>query len=300
MVFFFDIATAPFDRLAVTIIGSISGVRPTATDTAKMKASSQSPLVIPLIRKTKGIITSINRMSRKLTLLIPLSKAVAARCPAILRAMVPRYVLFPVAITIPTPEPLTTLEPMKLILPNSTTLPLFAPLQSGVFSIGSDSPVSDAWLTNKSLASTIRTSAGIISPAAILTTSPGTSSVMLISHVSSLSCLITLHVFVTIFSKASLDTFAFHSCQKRSIELDTTITDMIIMAVQSCSPGAAIATSSTNETMTSMVRTPINGFMNALTKVDTGFFFFSCSTSFAPYSERRISTSSVESPRGLV
>ena len=38
-VFFFDIDTAPFERFAVTIIGSISGVNPTATDKANMNAS---------------------------------------------------------------------------------------------------------------------------------------------------------------------------------------------------------------------------------------------------------------------
>ena len=38
----------PLTRLADTIMGSISGVRPTATDSAKSSASSQLPLVKPL------------------------------------------------------------------------------------------------------------------------------------------------------------------------------------------------------------------------------------------------------------
>ena len=41
-------AVAPFARLTVTIIGSISGVSPTATATANSSASSQSCLVNPL------------------------------------------------------------------------------------------------------------------------------------------------------------------------------------------------------------------------------------------------------------
>ena len=45
MVFFLDIIIAPFERLAVTIIGSISGVRPTATDMAKMQAHLGNALV---------------------------------------------------------------------------------------------------------------------------------------------------------------------------------------------------------------------------------------------------------------
>ena len=40
MTFFFDIASAPLERLTVTIIGSISGVRPTATDRPNRSASS--------------------------------------------------------------------------------------------------------------------------------------------------------------------------------------------------------------------------------------------------------------------
>lgn len=79
MTLFFDIEIAPLERLAVTIIGSISGVSPTATVTAKMKASSQSPFVIPLTMKTNGTMMSMNRMSNMLTLAMPLSNAVAAR-----------------------------------------------------------------------------------------------------------------------------------------------------------------------------------------------------------------------------
>ena len=49
------------------------------------------------------------------------------------------------------------------------------------FSIESDSPVRLDWLTNKSFDSTMRTSAGIMSPADSITTSPGTSSSLLVS-----------------------------------------------------------------------------------------------------------------------
>ena len=41
MTFFLAIAIAPLDRQTVTIIGSISGVSPTATAMAKKKASCQ-------------------------------------------------------------------------------------------------------------------------------------------------------------------------------------------------------------------------------------------------------------------
>ena len=51
---FRDIASAPLERQTVTIIGSISGVSPTATAKAKMNASSQLCFVNPLMRKTAG------------------------------------------------------------------------------------------------------------------------------------------------------------------------------------------------------------------------------------------------------
>ena len=49
------------------------------------------------------------------------------------------------------------------------------PCPTSNFSTGNDSPVREPWMTNRSLAETIRTSAGIMSPAASFTTSPGTS-----------------------------------------------------------------------------------------------------------------------------
>jgi len=90
IVFLRDMASAPFERFAVTIIGNISGVRPTATDMAKMNASIQSPFVMPFTRNTIGTITSMKRMSSRLTFVMPRSNAVAARCPATLFAIVPR------------------------------------------------------------------------------------------------------------------------------------------------------------------------------------------------------------------
>ena len=59
MTFLRDIAMAPLARLTVTIIGSISGVSPTATATANSSASNQLPLVRPLIRNTSGTMTEM-------------------------------------------------------------------------------------------------------------------------------------------------------------------------------------------------------------------------------------------------
>src|SRR3974390_3327736 len=116
------IATAPLARFVVTIIGSISGVNPTATETAKSNDSNQSPLLMPLMRSTSGAITIRNRISIQLTLLMPLSKLVSGGAPTISFAMAPKLVASPVAATTATAVPLTTLVPMKQAVSRSRML----------------------------------------------------------------------------------------------------------------------------------------------------------------------------------
>ena len=161
-----DIATAPLARFVVTIIGSISGVSPTATARANSSASSQSPLVRPLIRNTSGTITSMKRMRSQLTLLTPTSKAVVGRRPSSPRAIEPVAVRPPVFTTTDVAVPLTTLVPMKQMVARSNVDGAVTPA-GGVsnFSTGSASPVSADWLMNRSLAPSRRTSAGTMSPA---------------------------------------------------------------------------------------------------------------------------------------
>ena len=154
------------------------------------------------------------------------------------------------------------------------------PFISGNFSTGSDSPVSDAWLTNRSFDSMMRMSAGIMSPAARQTTSPGTNSV--ISTSSLPENRFTKQVFLTIFINESVASLAFHSCQKRRMALQTTIEIIIRTAVHSRSSGRAITTSMTREMTASAVNTPINGLMNVRMKSTSGFFFCSREISFLP------------------
>ena len=90
MTFFFDIASAPFDRQTETIIGSISGVRPTATAMEKKKASRQLCLVSPLMRKTSGTITIMKRIISHVNCCTPLSKLVCSGSPTMLPAMLPK------------------------------------------------------------------------------------------------------------------------------------------------------------------------------------------------------------------
>ncbi len=84
------IASAPLARLAVTISGSISGVRPTATEIANRNASRKLPLSHQLIAKTTGTITAMIRISSHDTLFTPRSKLVSARWPVSVRASEPR------------------------------------------------------------------------------------------------------------------------------------------------------------------------------------------------------------------
>ena len=98
-----DMASAPLARLTVTIIGSISGVRPTATATANSSASSQSCLVRPLIRNTAGTITTMNLIISQVNRSMPWSKAVGTRRPAISSASCPKKVRAPVRTITPVP-----------------------------------------------------------------------------------------------------------------------------------------------------------------------------------------------------
>ncbi len=79
------IASAPLPRLIVTIIGSISGVSPTATATANRNASTQLPLEKPLMRNTSGTMTIMKRIISQMNRLTPTSKLVSCRG----RVMVP-------------------------------------------------------------------------------------------------------------------------------------------------------------------------------------------------------------------
>ena len=116
MVCFLLIETAPFARQVVTIIGSISGVSPTATEIPNRKASSQSPFVIPLIKNTNGTMTSINRIRTHETALTPLVKLVSTASPAIADAIEPNRVRSPVQTTTAVALPEITLLPIKAIL----------------------------------------------------------------------------------------------------------------------------------------------------------------------------------------
>jgi len=181
MTFFFAIARAPLARFTVTIMGSISGVSPTATDKAKSSASSHFPLVIPTIRNTMLTITSIRRIISHVKERIPLSKLLSSRRSISFFEIAPKSVLIPVETTMARAIPLVTLVPIKQALGNSIADFIVLVGRVADFSTGIDSPVKADSLTKKSFAQITLTSAGIIAPVWRSTISPGTTSDILIS-----------------------------------------------------------------------------------------------------------------------
>ncbi len=174
MHFFFDIATAPLARQVVTIIGSISGVRPTAIETANRNAPCQFPLVKPFRKSTTGTMTSMKRISTQETELTPFSKPVAGLGASSEPAMPPSTVSSPTARTTATAVPETMLLPKKASAGFSSRVSQDE--AAADFSSGSLSPVRAAWLMKRSFERRMRTSAGTMSPAARWTMSPTASS----------------------------------------------------------------------------------------------------------------------------
>jgi hypothetical protein len=84
------LSMAPLERQTETIIGSISGVNPTATESAKKNAPRQSCLVRPLMRNTSGTMTNMKRIMSHVNRLTPLSKLVSVCWPMMDLAMPPK------------------------------------------------------------------------------------------------------------------------------------------------------------------------------------------------------------------
>ncbi len=166
---FFDIAMAPRDKFMVIIMGSNSGVNPTAKATAKSNAVN-TPFSVgfrsDIVRKTKITRRKVTCMIRKPKLLMPRSNSVSGGFSVSFLAILPYSVALPVFPTTAVAVPLTMEVPIKQKLFQSLKAPAL-PLEGmlGVFSTGKDSPVREDWLTNKSLADITRESAGMMSPA---------------------------------------------------------------------------------------------------------------------------------------
>ena len=184
----------------------------------------------------------------------------------------------------------------------STGAPSSPATTRSVFSTGSDSPVSAAWLINRSLASTIRASAGIMSPAIRRNMSPGTTSAMASSRSSERPFAprrTTQQVLETIFLRESAASAPLDSCTKASKPETITITAMIIALDGSCEPGAASTTSVVSEIPTNTRSTSVKGLAKDRTRRLNGDTEADVSNTLAPYRSRAAFTTSGASPRGL-
>ena len=144
--------------------------------------------------------------------------------------MLPNSVLIPVRITNAFALPLTTCDPMNnalALLANTVS----AGNTPTCFSTGNVSPVNAASSINNSFDSINRQSAGTISPASRMITSPGTISSIGISP--GFLSRITFDVSRTIASNCVIALPAAFSCQKPNPLLIKTIAIMIIAFVLS-------------------------------------------------------------------
>ena len=200
-VLFLLMDTAPFARQVVTIIGSISGVRPTAMEMPNRKASSQSPFVMPLTRKTRGTMISIKRISTQETAFTPRGEAClrgfarhggrhGAKQGVV--SHTDRHGGRTAGNHVASHE-----RDVAVIGGSFLSVALERPFSPPVRSHRSGWP----GCTKRSFASRMRTSAGTMSPAERCTTSPTTRSC---SGISSLSCPLRVTVQVVVMMRKQL------------------------------------------------------------------------------------------------
>ena len=104
----FIIRIAPCAMLTLMIIGSSSGVTPTATALAKIRESKNCLCITKLIRKIMETIKTITFTKSRPNFLTPKVKASASGFFSKLIAIFPNSVLAPVALTCSSPKPETT------------------------------------------------------------------------------------------------------------------------------------------------------------------------------------------------
>ena len=157
------------------------------------------------------------------------------------------------------------------------------------FSTGNVSPVSELWITNRSFATSMRTSAGIMSPAASVTTSPGTSWDTAISW----GCPSRVTVAVTEIMAFSLAAAlsALASWTSFSPRLKAIISDIMVPARKS--PVA-------NETLAKTVSRITSGLSTACQISLPIPIRWSLASTLGPYLASRVRASSAVNPAGRV
>ncbi len=195
----------------------------------------------------------------------------------------------PVETTTTVPEPLSTLVPRKQMFLSSTAEVTVSGSTVSNFSTGIDSPVSAPWMTKRSFAARSRTSAGIMSPAARLTTSPGTRSARGTSRgvPSRTTVAVTLIIALSFFAAES----ARASCTNRSETPRTTINPITM---------AARASPVRRDTVASSVSRMTSGLIRAFPRSAHRPCPSSLATALGPCCSSRCSASSWVKPVGRV
>ncbi len=166
---------APAERVALRIAGNSSGDSPTARAMANIRVSSGGRSRNRLSPSTAVTITSITRSSRPPNWRRPRSNSVSGGRSTSERSIWPSSVCRPQRTASRRAVPLRSEVPRNRQLSRCARAASLA-TRLACFCTGKVSPVSRAWLTKQSRASTSRPSAGIRLPAESSTISPGTTS----------------------------------------------------------------------------------------------------------------------------
>ena len=180
----------------------------------------------------------------------------------------------------PVAAPLSTLVPRKqMFVCSIDETPVRVSVVS-CFSTGSDSPVSVAWMMNKSFAAISRTSPGIMSPADNFTTSPGTSCCSGISFCCPSRSTVAVTLIIALSLAAALP--ARVSCTRRKA------TPRITIASITVPPGMS---SVAYERIERTVSSTTSGLRTAVQSRCSHSCLRSWATSFGPYFVSRASAS---------
>ena len=226
----FAMRVAPLESVIVVIIGRNSGVKPTASATANSSDSSGSRRLKTLTASTNSVRNSTICTMNRLNDFMPRSNSVSGARRARLVTMPPNAVREPVAVTSASARPLTTLEPTNTRSLASAgfseaALSSWLEFAPTFFSTGSDSPVSAACCTCKSLATSSRASAGTSAPAVKRIRSPGT--ISLRGNSSHAPSRLTVAVGATCTRKPSAAICERRVCAKSSPMLPITMAAMM-------------------------------------------------------------------------
>ncbi|AIV03510.1 hypothetical protein MGM1_1230 [Candidatus Malacoplasma girerdii] len=228
------------------------------------------------------LITNIVQMRIQLTERIPWSKLDFLVLLVSNFATFPKIVFFPVFTTTPIAVPEETEVPIKQRLLQSNALFVFSLIGVANFSTGSLSPVNDDWVMNKSLADKILISAGIMSPAANLIISPGSTSSIGISLVWPLRIIAVVVLIISFNFSLALELFrSWNNLIIPEIRIMLIIRPKLIHWPNSILVRSIIGVKIFNKAIT--INTTEKGFKKASTKTLYQWSFFLVAMVFKPY-----------------